>query len=103
MVWNAVLVKAGMQGTVPKVGALALRLRSSGIPTTHTTHAAQWREHRGDKMKQIRLPPSMANAHRRNTCTALRLYKLHRVIHGAHSSHSTEERLSEASLRTLQG
>lgn len=40
------------RGTIPKVGALALRLRSSDIPTTHTiTRSPMERTQENDKMK----------------------------------------------------
>ena len=40
------------RGTVPKVGALALRLRSSEIPTTHTITRSPMEKTQGnDKMK----------------------------------------------------
>lgn len=40
------------RGTIPKVGALALRLRSSDIPTTHTiTRSPMERTKGNDKMK----------------------------------------------------
>lgn len=40
------------RGTIPKVGALALRLRSSDIPPTHTiTRSPMERTHGNDKMK----------------------------------------------------
>lgn len=40
------------RGTIPKVGALALRLRSSDIPTTHTiTRSPMERTQGNDKMK----------------------------------------------------
>lgn len=99
MVWNAVLVKAGMQGTVPKVGALALRLRSSGIPTMHTTHADQWREHRGDKMKQVRLPLPRQMPTGGTHALLCDYTNCTGSFMEVHSSHSTEGRLFEASLR----